>query len=370
MKTRMCHDKAVSLLGFGTMRMPETEPGKIDRAKAFAMLDEAYAAGVTYYDTAYPYHQGDSERMLGEWLKTKPRESVLVATKFPIWKEDTQEGFRRLFHEQLEKLGLEYVDFYLMHAVNAERFEKLKAMDVFPLLDELKQSGKVRQIGFSFHDEYPVFEQVLDSYPWDFCQLQLNYMDTEIQAGMRGYELARSRGVPVFVMEPIKGGSLAQPPQDVRAVFDRLHPDWSGASWALRWVASLDNVAVILSGMSTLEQVRDNVRTFSQAEPLTEEEQRAVRRAAEVYRSRIQVPCTGCAYCMPCPAGVDIPANFRVYNGYSVYGDDAASRRSYDAIGEGARASACVACGRCMEQCPQHIEIPEMLRRVNAWAQG
>lgn len=359
-----------SMLGFGCMRLALNDEGGVDRARVFGMFDAAYDAGVRYYDTAYPYHGGESERVLGEWLRTKRREDVLVATKLPLWKADSEQAFRDIFAEQQEKLGTDYFDFYLMHAVNAERFETLKKINAFAVLDELKAAGKIRRAGFSFHDSYDVFEQVLGAYDWDFCQLQINYMDTEVQAGVRGVQLAKSKGIPVVVMEPVKGGSLANPPAEVRAVFDRLHPDWSAASWALRWVASLDGVSVILSGMSDEAQVADNLATFAHIEPLTADEQAAVAEAAQLYRARTRVPCTGCRYCMPCPAGVDIPAVFRFWNEGGLYGDEAARKKYMAQLAETARADACVACGRCMTLCPQHIEVPAEMKRADAWAKN
>lgn len=369
MEYRSIGNVRASALGFGCMRLPLNEAGGIDRARTFRMLDAAWDAGVRYYDTAYPYHGGESELVLGEWLRTKPRDEVLLATKLPLWKARTAEDFRAVFAEQQQKLGTEYFDFYLMHAVNAERFDQLKQMGAFAILDELKAAGKIRHAGFSFHDEYPVFEQALSAYRWDFCQLQINYMDTEIQAGLRGVALAKSRGVPVVVMEPVKGGSLANPPAEVREVFDRLHPEWSGAAWALRWAAGVDNIAVVLSGMSDEQQVADNLATFSSLAPLNEAEQAAVDEAARLYRARTRVPCTGCRYCMPCPAGVDIPGVFRVWNQGGIYGNDEAARGRYTfELAEDARADRCVACGKCAQVCPQHIDVPAEMKRAAAWA--
>lgn len=370
MEYRNIGDARVSALGFGCMRFPLNEAGGIDRARTIRMLDTAWDAGVRYYDTAYPYHGGESELVVGEWLRTKPREEVLLATKLPLWKAKTEADFRAIFAEQQQKLGTDYFDFYLMHAVNAERFETLKAMNAFAVIDEFKAAGKIRRAGFSFHDEYSVFEQVLASYDWDFCQLQLNYMDADTQAGLRGVALAKSKGVPVVVMEPVKGGSLANAPEEVRAAFDRLHPEWSSASWALRWAAGLDNIAVVLSGMSDEAQVADNLATFSSLAPLTAEEQEAVAEAARLYRARTRVPCTGCRYCMPCPAGVDIPGVFRVWNHGGIYSDDAGARKSYASdIPAEARADHCIACGKCARVCPQHICVPDEMKRVAAWAE-
>lgn len=371
MKTRFCHDVETSLLGFGCMRLPEDAPGHVDREKAFALFNAARAAGVNYYDTAHPYHGGDSERVLGEWLKTQDRTGLLVADKLSFWMTDgTRAGAQAMLESQLAVVGVDHFDFYLLHALNAERFAALEAIGIFSLLDEWKAAGKIRQAGFSFHDGYETFEKILQAYDWDFCQLQLNYMDTDTQAGIKGYALAKEKGVRVMVMEPVKGGALANPPADVAAVFSTLHPDWSGASWALRWAAGLDNVAVVLSGMSAFDQVADNLATFADIQPLTEAEQAAVDKAAAVYRARTRVPCTGCAYCMPCPAGVDIPGVFRVFNQAGIYGDEAGGLAQYGRMEEMAKAAACVACGKCKQACPQHIDVPAEMRRVCAWAEG
>ena len=367
MQYRNCKDVKTSLLGFGCMRFPTTAEGKIDEPAAMAMLDAAYDAGVTYYDTAWPYHNGQSETLLGAWLKTKDRSSVLVTTKLPCWIIEKPEDMEKVFSQQLEKLGTDYVDFYLVHSLEAERWSKMKELGLLRFLDGLKASGRARHIGFSFHDEYPVFEEILRSYPWDICQIQYNYMDRNIQAGDKGYALAKELGIPMAIMEPVKGGSLADPPEAVRQVLARQGAG-SGAAWALRWVADHDNVAVILSGMSTMEQVQENVQTLSEAAPLTEVQREAIDRAAELYRQRIRVACTGCRYCMPCPAGVNIPGVFRAYNNSSIY-FDGKSRSEYENMPKENRADVCVACGQCMEQCPQHLPIPERMKEIAAWAE-
>ena len=363
----------VSALGFGCMRLPvvsREEKDVIDEDRAVAMVRHAIDQGVNYIDTAYPYHEGQSERVVGKALKDGYREKVYLATKCPVWMLKKQEDFDQYLEEQLEKLGVEYVDFYLLHALNEQREETLLQWDLFSAAQQFKQEGKIRFLGFSFHDEYPVFERLIDRADWDFCQLQLNYMDTDVQAGMRGYELAAKKGIPVMVMEPVKGGSLANPPEDVKKVFQTLHPDWSGASWALRWVASLENVAVILSGMSNLEQVKDNLQTFGKIAPLIQEEQDAVRRAAEIYRARVRVACTGCAYCMPCPAGVNIPEVFQIYNHAAIYDMPEQGRKSYSEMADEQKAVHCVKCGKCMKACPQNIAIPEKMTEITQWAKG
>ncbi len=351
-----------SLLGFGCMRFPTKEDGTIDEELTFKMLDEAYNRGVNYYDTAYPYHQGESERVVGKWLKTKPRESLYVVSKMPIWKLEKAEDFYTIFNEQLEKLQVESLDFYLMHALNKERWETIKKFDLITKAEEARKAGKIKRLGFSFHDDYEVFEEIINAYDWDFCQIQFNYMDTDVQAGMKGYELAKSKGIPMVIMEPIKGGQLANVPEEIKEVFHSIHPDWSDASWALRFVASFDNVYCVLSGMSSMKQTLDNLNTFEHFEPLTQEEFAAIAKARELFDARVQVPCTGCRYCMPCPFGVDIPHCFKTLNNAFIYNQMENGKKQYASL-EG-KAELCQKCGACMAQCPQHIQIPDMLEKV------
>ena len=235
----------VSALGFGCMRLPTNPDGSINEPEAHRMFDRAWEGGVTYYDTAYPYHNGESERVVGRWLANKPREKLLLATKLPVFLIEKPEDTMRLFNEQLEKLGVSYFDYYLLHALSAERWEKVLKNGVLETVQKLKAEGKIRKLGFSFHDEYPVFERIATACDWDFCQLQLNYMDVHDEAGLRGCELAASRGMSVVVMEPVKGGSLANPPKEIMDRFTALQPTWSAPSWALRWVSELPGVAVL-----------------------------------------------------------------------------------------------------------------------------
>ena len=246
-----------SLLGFGCMRFPTDAEGKIDEVRAANMLDMAYRAGVNYFDTAYTYHEQESEGFVGKVLEQYPRDSYYLATKLPIWLLEREEDVRRVFGEQLERLGKTYVDFYLFHAVDKSRWEKIKELQVLEVCEALQREGKIRHLGFSFHDSYEVFEEILTSRDWDFCQIQYNYMDTEEQAGRRGYELAEKLGVPMIVMEPVRGGSLAGFSEDINEKFYGLSRERSIASYALRWVADHENVKVVLSGMSTEAQTED-----------------------------------------------------------------------------------------------------------------
>ena len=356
-----------SLLGFGCMRFPVTADGKINEPEAERMMDKAIAAGVNYIDTAYPYHNGDSELFVGKVLKKYDRSSLYLATKLPLWMVNSLEDAKRLFQEQLDKLQTDYIDFYLLHALGRSRFEDMVKLGVVDWMAELKAQGKIRYMGFSFHDSYDAFEHIINYREWDFCQIQLNYMDAEEQAGLRGYKLAEEKGVPLVIMEPVKGGSLAAFADDITSRFRSLDPNASVASFALRWVGSLPGVKVILSGMSTMEQVDDNLKTFGDFKPLSEKESTEIEDIVAFIKGRVQNGCTGCRYCMPCPAGVDIPGNFRVWNTYHMYKNYNVVKRNWEMdMGESRQAKCCIKCGKCEAACPQKLSIREDLERVQA----
>lgn len=355
----------VSLLGFGCMRFPTNAEGKIDREKAEAMMDKAIAAGVNYIDTAYPYHGGESELFVGEVLKKYDRDSYYLATKLPLWAVHSLEDVDKLFNEQLSKLQTDYVDFYLMHAMGGSKWREMVKLGVVERLEELKAEGKIRYLGFSFHDSYEAFEEILNARDWDFCQIQLNYMDVNDQAGMKGYKLTEEKQVPLVIMEPIKGGMLANYGGDIADIFHALDKDASFASFALRWVATLPNVKVVLSGMSTMEQVDDNLKTFGDFKPMSEEELATVDKVVEILNNRVQNGCTGCSYCMPCPAGVNIPKNFRIWNTYHMYQNYNAVKWNWETeMRDEERANKCIECGKCEAICPQALQIREDLKRV------
>lgn len=353
-----------SLLGFGCMRFPTTEDGRIDEARAEKMLDMAYEAGVNYFDTAYPYHDGASEPFVGKVLNKYDRNTYYLATKLPVWLVEKEEDVERIFHEQLERLQKDYVDFYLLHALDKERWEKIKELKMVETCERLQREGKIRNLGFSFHDNYEVFEEILTSRKWDFCQIQYNYMDTEEQAGDKGYALTEKLGVPLVIMEPIRGGSLAGFSEDIEEMFHALDKEKSIASYALRWVASHSNVKVVLSGMSTEEQAADNLKTFGDFKPLTAEENKTIDKVVQTLRARVQNGCTGCAYCMPCPAGVNIPKNFKLWNQYHIYQRYETVKFGWEGMEEKERALNCIKCGKCETVCPQHLSIRENLERV------
>lgn len=356
---------APSLLGFGCMRFPLTKEGNINEAEAEKMLDTAIAAGVNYIDTAYPYHNGDSEPFVGRVLKKYDRNSFYLATKLPVWQIKTLDDAKRIFQEQFERLDVDYVDFYLLHCLDKEKWQTVLDLGIIPYMEGLQKDGKIRYFGFSFHDDFETFKAIAEYRSWDFCQIQYNYVDTDIQAGDRGYELTEELGIPLVIMEPIKGGSLATLPEDVTLPFREFHPDASISSWALRWVASKPNVKVVLSGMSTQEQVEDNLKTFSNFQPLSLKEKEIVANVAATIKARTKNGCTGCAYCMPCPCGVNIPQNFRIWNDLSMYRNiDRIKQMYFKELEEGARANQCQECGQCEEVCPQSLSIRENLKQV------
>lgn len=356
-----------SLLGFGCMRFPTTKEGKIDEPEAERMLDKAIAEGVNYIDTAYPYHGGESELVVGRVLKKYDRNSFYLATKLPCWEVHKTEDIDRLFQEQLDKLQTEYIDFYLMHALNRGSFDDMVKLGCIEKLEQFQREGKIKYLGFSFHDGYDAFEYILNYRDWDFCQIQLNYMDTEEQAGMKGYALAEKKKVPLVIMEPIKGGSLAAFAEDITEIFRKLDDKASVASYALRWVGSLPNVKVILSGMSTMDQVEDNLKTFADFKPLNEQEKKTIDEIVTLINSRVQNGCTGCRYCMPCPAGVNIPGCFSAWNRYHMYQNYNVVRWQWETeLGEKQQAKNCVQCGKCEQSCPQKLSIREDLKKVQS----
>ncbi|WP_304507681.1 aldo/keto reductase [Anaerotignum sp.] len=355
-----------SLLGFGCMRFPVTEDGKIDEEQSQKMIDYALANGVHYIDTAYFYHDGESESFVGKALEKYDRSSYFLATKLPVWILKDRQETKKVVEEQLHRLRTDYIDFYLLHTLDRKKWDIVLENDILSILEELREEGKIRYIGFSFHDEYEVFQEIIQYRKWDFCQIQLNYMDTEIQAGLKGYHLAESLGVPMVIMEPVRGGALANFSEEMNAKFTALDEQATIASYALRYVAGLPNVKVILSGMSSMEHVKDNIKTFSPFIPLNERESSVIEEVRDILQARVQNGCTGCGYCMPCPQGVNIPDNFKVWNTYHMYQNFDPVRFEWARIGKKSRAEHCIQCGECEKKCPQKIKISQDMPRV--WA--
>ena len=357
-------------LGFGCMRLP-MDGEKVDYAEFTKMVDEFMAQGFNYFDTARVYIGGQGETAIRDCVvKRYPRDSFILTDKLSDSLFNSEDEIRPLFEKQLESCGVDYFDFYLLHSQTKSIFEKYKKLHAYEHAFELKKEGKVKHVGFSFHDTADVLDEMLNEYPEiEVVQIQLNYIDFEdpaVQARLC-YEVCRKHNKPVIVMEPVRGGSLAAFPEDITEVFHGLNPDASIASYALRWVGSLPNVKVILSGMSTMDQLTDNLKTFDKFEPLSEKETETIDKVVAMINSRMQNGCTACRYCMPCPAGVDIPRNFRIWNLYHMYGNYNAVKWDWEeGLDEDHKAKNCIKCGKCEKACPQKLSIRADLERVQA----
>lgn len=360
-----------SALGFGAMRLPvlDDDAGKIDEPEATRMIRYAIDHGVNYVDTAYPYHKGTSETFLGRALQDGYRERVKLATKLPSWLVKAPEDFDRYLDEQLERLQTDHIDFYLFHSLNEKSWLNLCDLNVLRRAEGAIDDGRIHYLGFSFHDKYEVFQEIVDAYDgWTFCQIMYNYMDEDYQAGAKGLKYAADKGLAVVVMELIRGGRLAKsvsPP--IQALWDTAPRRRTPADWALQWVWNHPQVSLVLSGMSTLEQVEQNVAGAGRSGPgtLTEDELALIARVRDRYRELSAIPCTDCQYCLPCPSGVNIPRIFAIYNDGLMYNDLKGARAAYGWLKEEERADQCTECGQCEELCPQQIEIRQWLAKVH-----
>ena len=349
-----------SILGFGMMRLKKREDGTIDEDWAIKTLRNAIDNGLTYVDTAYSY--GDSERVTGLCLLDGYREKVTLASKMPIMMLKSEEDFDRILNEELERLQTDHIDAYLLHAVNAERWENFVVrFNVLEKMEKAKAEGKIRHIGFSFHDNLETFKRILDIYNWDFCQIQLNYLDVNYQAGLEGMRLAHERGLAVVVMEPLRGGALANIPADVAAMLPK-----SPVESALDFLWHHKEITVVLSGMSEIEQVEQNMEYANRASAgmLSAEEYAQIIAAGDKMREYLSIPCTGCNYCNVCPNEIAIPDIFAMFNRAQLDGDSLRAIREYRALGA-RNQSGCIECGACVDACPQHINIPEELKKVH-----
>jgi predicted aldo/keto reductase-like oxidoreductase len=362
-----------SALGFGAMRLPTIggKPEKIDEELATRMIRTAIDAGVNYVDTAWPYHKEQSEPFVGRCLQDGYRDKVHLATKMPVWLVEKTADFDRYLDEQLRRLRTCRIDFYLLHGLNKDRWPAIRDLDVFTWAERAIADGRIGHLGFSFHDDLAVFKEIVDAYDWAFCQIMYNYMDVEFQAGREGLRYAASKGLAVVIMEPLRGGSLTQQaPAPVAELWDEAPVQRSQADWALQWLWNQPEVSLVLSGMTAMEHVKENVASAKRSGvgALTDEELRRVDRVRDAYRALSPIPCTDCKYCQPCPSGVAIPGIFSTYNDAMMYGDHARSRMSYDRFMDAEkRADRCVECGQCESVCPQQIEIIDWLKKAHAF---
>ena len=356
--------KEISRLGYGGMRFPKNGD-EVDVDAAVQLLRKAYEMGINYFDTAMVYHKGESEKIFGKAFEPYPRDSYLIADKMSIWLCSDEEDMKARFYNQLKTLKTDYIDFYLVHSLNRNHYKKVKDLHCVEFLQQMKQEGKIKHLGFSFHDTYQVFTQILNDYTWDFVQIQLNYLDWHNQGAEQLYRELERRNLPVMVMEPVRGGYLATIDSERAKPFLELEPQRSIASWAIRWVESLPQVAVVLSGMSDLQQLEDNVATMTHFEPMNEQELAAIDRVVEEIRKVNEIPCTGCRYCMDCPMGVDIPEIFSIYSQYKIFGKEKAFVQDYEEVVEhGNGAEHCVRCMACTTKRPQMIAIPDKLEMI------
>lgn len=364
----------ISVIGYGCMRFP-TRMGRIDEKKAEEQIRYAINQGVNYFDTAYPYHNGTSESFLGKIFgqDQELRNKVKIVTKLPPWSVKTREDMDTILANQLKKLQIECIDYYLVHGIHSPTdWSRMKKLGVLEFLDEAKQKGYIKNVGFSFHSDLKTFKQIVDDYDWTMCQIQYNYLDETNQAGTEGLRYAAERDIAVFIMEPLRGGNLAgKIPKEAQQIFNENSKKRSAAEWALRWLWNHPQVTCVLSGMNVDEHIRENIEVAKTAPPnhLTDDEIMSISKVRDVFVKLTKVPCTGCAYCMPCPANVNIPLCFEKYNSKS-YFRDLGSKFMYlvQSVGlpdKPTLASQCVSCGKCEKNCPQHIEIRKELKNVS-----
>jgi predicted aldo/keto reductase-like oxidoreductase len=361
-------DLKVSALGFGAMRLPtHGKPGEIDEPEATSMIRYAIDHGVNYVDTAYPYHDGQGEAAVGRALQDGYREKVKLVTKMPCWLIQMPADFDKYLDEQLARLQTDHLDFYLLHALFTERWPRMRDMGVLAWGERAIADGRIGGLGFSFHSTLSLFKEIVDAYDnWALCQVQYNFVNEDVQAGTEGLEYAAVKGLPVVIMEPLLGGLLADPPAEVLRIWDEAGKN--PVDMALQWLWNKPEVSIVLSGMSTMEQVQQNIASAeaSGVGTLTPADLALIARVRDRYQEFQAIPCTKCNYCMPCPNGLDIPHNFELYNQAVIHKNEELGKSLYNwHMREEERAGSCIACGECEEQCPQHIEISQWMPRVH-----
>jgi predicted aldo/keto reductase-like oxidoreductase len=359
----------VSVLGFGAMRLPhQGKDTDVDEAAAIEMIRWAIDQGVNYVDTAYVYHGGKGEGVVGRALTGGYRERVHLATKLPIWSVEKQEDCDRFFDEQLARLQTDHIDFYLLHCLQKKSWPAMRDLGVLEWAERQQAAGRIRHFGFSFHDSYEALVEIVDAYDWSFCQIQYNFVNEDVQAGTKGLRYAAAKGLGVIGMEPLFGGTLANPPPPIRKIWDAAGTHVEPVDLALRWVWNQPEVSLALSGMGTLGQVRQNIAIAGRAGvgTLTPAELDLLARVRDEYQRLSPIACTKCGYCLPCPSGVNIPLNFELYNQATVFEGSSRllCRNLYLGLPESERAAACEQCGTCGERCPQHLAVADLLGRV------
>lgn len=362
-------DIDISLLGLGTMRLPTApDTNEVDESASIKMIRYGIDQGINYVDTAYMYHGGKSEIVVGKALKEGYRDKVYLADKMPVWLVKSEEEMYKLFDTQMERLQVDCIDFYLVHNITDAVWKRALKFNIFDFLHNKKSEGKIKHIGFSFHGDLELFKEVIDYYSWDFCQIQFNYIDTEYQAGLEGLKHAGKKGLPVIVMEPLKGGRLATSTiESIQKIWDSHPKKLSPAAWGLKWVANFNEVKTILSGMSSLEQLKENIDTLNnmKANSLDEEALLLLDHVKDEYNRLVQIDCSSCNYCMPCPSKVNIPKVFSYYNEMYIYNHPEMTKKDFNLwIAPKQRPSACTECGICEEHCPQGLPIREWLKKA------
>jgi predicted aldo/keto reductase-like oxidoreductase len=377
----------VSALGFGCMRLPARRLNRLraDTESSIKIIRHGIDLGINYIDTAWYYHLGDSEKILGEALKDGYREKVRLVTKLPIHIVRKREDFDQYLDKQLKRLQTDYVDGYIFHSINKGSFNKIKDLGLIGEMEKAKNKGLIRSIGFSFHDTFPVFKEIIDYYNWDIAQIQYNYIDTMFQATTKGLEYAHSKGIAVVIMEPLKGGRLVKPPAEALEIMRASNNKRPPVEWAFQFLWNRPEVAVVLSGMGSRQMVDQNcdIANRSGINSLSKEDEQTISKLAKIFQEKILVPCTSCEYCMPCPSSVNIPQNFAILN--NVYLDNsnfrkwmtkrgyrnmAGSREKLDKNNPNGNAAMCTKCNKCLEKCPQSIAIPDELEKVHSILAG
>lgn len=361
---RKFRDITVPLLGLGCMRLP-MKNGEIDITEVDSMVDYCIQHGANYFDTAYLYLDGKSETVIGKSLKRYSRKDFLLADKMPLRHLKTKEDIERIFNEQLKKCQVDYFDFYLAHNININTFDIYKNFDVYNELLKYQKDGRIKYLGFSFHGSIEMLKEVIKEHKWDFCLLQINYLDWDIVKAKEQYDIATAAGIPVMAMEPLRGGALVKLPEQALEKIHSKYPDTTPAAFGLRWVASRKNLITVLSGMNNLQQVKENIKTFTDFRNMTADEEQNAQEIAQIIQAQGEINCTACKYCMEvCPEGINIPANFALYNQYQITKDKRFFRIYYNSLAEKERADNCIHCNLCKSNCPQSLDIPNLLAKI------